>query len=128
MHENGVFTLGHGVRPSLELATTLREAGVRTLVDVRRFPTSRRNPQFNQGPLRETLEAAGVDYRHAVELGGRRSGEPGAGALRLHQSRRLPELRRADGHLRVPGGLARELDRPMPCFMCAETPWQKCHR
>ena len=77
MHENGVFTLGHGVRPSLELATTLREAGVRTLVDVRRFPTSRRNPQFNQGPLRETLEAAGVDYRHAVELGGRRSGEPG---------------------------------------------------
>jgi uncharacterized protein (DUF488 family) len=24
--------------------------------------------------------------------------------------------------------LARELDQPAPCFMCAETPWQKCHR
>ena len=128
MHENGVFTLGHGVRPSLELATTLREAGVRTLVDVRRFPTSRRNPQFNQGPLRETLEAAGVDYRHAVELGGRRSGEPGeerfgcirVAAFRSYAARMgTPEFQEA---------LARELDRPMPCFMCAETPWQKCHR
>jgi len=26
----------------------LREAGARTVVDVRRFPASRRNPQFNQ--------------------------------------------------------------------------------
>ena len=59
MHENAVFTIGHGVRPALELTNTLQEAGVRTLVDVRRFPSSRRNPQFNQGPLQETLRAAG---------------------------------------------------------------------
>jgi uncharacterized protein (DUF488 family) len=24
--------------------------------------------------------------------------------------------------------LARELAQPSPCFMCAETPWQRCHR
>jgi uncharacterized protein (DUF488 family) len=24
--------------------------------------------------------------------------------------------------------LATELARPAPCFLCAETPWQKCHR
>ena len=128
MHENSVFTVGHGVRPALELATTLREAGVQTLVDVRRFPTSRRNPQFNQGPLRETLEAAGIDYRHAVELGGRRSGEPGeerfgcirVAAFRSYAARMgTPEFQEA---------LARELARPVPCFMCAETPWWKCHR
>jgi uncharacterized protein (DUF488 family) len=128
MHGNSVFTVGHGVRPALELATTLREAGVQTLVDVRRFPTSRRNPQFNQGPLRETLEAAGIDYRHAVELGGRRSGEPGeerfgcirVAAFRSYAARMgTPEFQEA---------LARELARPVPCFMCAETPWWKCHR
>jgi uncharacterized protein (DUF488 family) len=77
MHGNEVFTLGHGVRQSLELVTTLREVGVETLVDVRRFPASRRNPQFTQGPLRAALGDAGIVYRHAVELGGRRSGEPG---------------------------------------------------
>jgi uncharacterized protein (DUF488 family) len=42
-----VFTIGHGTRPLEELIATLSEAGVETLVDVRRFPGSRRNPQFN---------------------------------------------------------------------------------
>jgi uncharacterized protein (DUF488 family) len=71
------FTVGHGIRPLDELIETLRESDVQTLVDVRRFPGSRRNPQFNQGPLRGALDPAGIVYRHAVELGGRRTGEPG---------------------------------------------------
>src|SRR5438270_12109406 len=73
-----VFTIGHGTRPVDELLTCLREAGVETLVDVRRFPSSRWNPQFGQAALAESLGAIGVAYRHEVELGGRRSGEPGA--------------------------------------------------
>jgi len=72
-----VFTIGHGTRPVEELVACLREANVKTLVDVRRFPASRRNPQFNRDALAETLEADGFEYRHAVELGGRRTGEPG---------------------------------------------------
>ncbi len=44
-----VFTIGHGIRPLAELVGTLFEAEVETLVDVRRFPGSRRNPQFNRG-------------------------------------------------------------------------------
>jgi uncharacterized protein (DUF488 family) len=128
MHENDVFTIGHGVRPALELVTTLREAGVQTLVDVRRFPTSRRNPQFNQGALRETLEAAGIEYRHAVELGGRRSGEPGEERFACI---RVPAFRSYAARMATAefqDALARELAQPVPCFMCAETPWQKCHR
>ena len=72
-----IFTVGHGRRDADELVAVLREAGAATLVDVRRFPGSRRNPQFNQRRLAETLEQAGIRYLHAVELGGRRSGEPG---------------------------------------------------
>jgi uncharacterized protein (DUF488 family) len=128
MHGNDVFTLGHGVRPPLELATILREAGVQTLVDVRRFPTSRRNPQFNQGPLRETLAAAGIAYRHAVELGGRRSDEPGEERFSCI---RVPAFRSYAARMGIPEfqeSLATELAQPVPCFMCAETPWQKCHR
>ena len=72
-----IFTVGHGRRPADELVACLREAEVKTLVDVRRFPASRRNPQFNQATLAETLAEAGIEYRHAVELGGRRSNVPG---------------------------------------------------
>src|SRR5207253_74759 len=53
-----VFTVGHGTRPIEELVETLAGAGVRTLVDVRRFPGSRRNPQYNQTPLAAAVEAA----------------------------------------------------------------------
>src|SRR4051794_41609404 len=67
------------MRPSKELVDTLREAGVQTLVDVRRFPGSRRNPQFGRAALEATLAEAGIRYRHAEELGGRLSGEHGEG-------------------------------------------------
>jgi uncharacterized protein (DUF488 family) len=123
-----VFTVGHGVRPLEELVATLQEADVETLVDVRRFPGSRRNPQFNQGPLQEALAEAGIRYRHAVELGGRRSGEPGeeefacirTAAFRSYAARMRTDTWQA--------ALTAELEQPTPCFMCAETPWWKCHR
>jgi uncharacterized protein (DUF488 family) len=128
MHANGVFTIGHGVRPALELTTTLREAGVQTLVDVRRFPSSRRNPQFNQEPLREALAEAGIEYRHAVELGGRRSGEPGEEAFGCIRVAAFRSYAARMGTPEFQDALERELAQPVPCFMCAETPWWKCHR
>jgi uncharacterized protein (DUF488 family) len=125
---HAVFTIGHGVRPLDELVETLRQVEVETLVDVRRFPSSRRNPQFNQAPLRAALEAAGIVYRHAAELGGRRSGEPGeesfacirVGAFRSYAARM--------GTAKWQAALAEELAQPVPCFMCAETVWWRCHR
>ena len=123
-----VFTVGHGTRPLEEMIEVLGEVGVGTLVDVRRFPGSRRNPQFNQGPLREALGAAGIGYRHAVELGGRRSGEPGEERFACI---RTPAFRRYAARMGRPewqAALDAALAEPAPCFMCAETPWQKCHR
>jgi uncharacterized protein (DUF488 family) len=123
-----VTTIGHGTRPLEELVTMLADARVETLVDVRRYPGSRRNPQFNAPPLVSALEAAGIAYRHAVDLGGRLSGEPG--------EERFPCLRVAAfrsyaarmGTDRWERALAGALDLPAPCFMCAETPWWRCHR
>ncbi|MDQ3822486.1 MAG: DUF488 domain-containing protein [Actinomycetota bacterium] len=123
-----VFTIGHGTRPAEELLACLEQAGVQTLVDVRRFPGSRRNPQFNRDALAATLEAAGVSYVHAEALGGRRTGEPGEerfgcireGAFRSYAARMgRPEWQTA---------LAEALTRPAPCFLCAETLWWRCHR
>ena len=111
------FTVGHGTRPLEELIQILREAGVRTLVDVRRFPGSRRNPQFNQGPLCEALADAGVEYRHAVELGGRRRDEPGEDDFTCI---RVPAFRSYAAHMRSEAwqtALTAELAQPSPCFM-----------
>jgi uncharacterized protein (DUF488 family) len=128
MHAAPVFTIGHGVRPIEELVAMLGEAGVETLVDVRRFPGSRRNPQYNQQPLREVLARAGVLYRHAVELGGRLRNEPGEEKFACL---RVAAFRSYAARMGTPdwqAALSRELAQPSPCFMCAETPWQRCHR
>jgi uncharacterized protein (DUF488 family) len=123
-----VFSAGHGARPIEELVELLTDAGVRTLVDVRRFPGSRRHPQFNQAVLAASVEEAGIAYRHAVELGGRRSGEPGeerfsciqVAAFRSYAARMKTEEWQA--------ALAAVLAELAPCFLCAETLWWRCHR
>ncbi len=123
-----VFTIGHGTRPAEELVACLHEARVRTLVDVRRFPGSRRNPQFGQSALTETLAAAGIDYGHAVELGGRLRGEPGEerfGCIRVGAFRSYAARMGSTGWQQA---LAGALAVQEPCLMCAETAWQRCHR
>lgn len=123
-----VFTIGHGTRPAEELLECLHEAGVRTLVDVRRYPSSRRNPQFDAAALAQTLRESGIGYLHAVELGGRRSGEPDEelfGCIRTPGFRSYAARMRTDAWQ---GALDAVLAEPAPCLMCAETYWARCHR
>jgi uncharacterized protein (DUF488 family) len=121
-----IFTIGHGRRPAEELVDCLREAEVKTLIDVRRYPASRRNPQFNQATLAETLAEAGIEYLHAVELGGRRSNV--AGEERFSCLGAFAGYAAGMGAREWQEALARALGEPDPCLMCAETPWQRCHR
>ena len=123
-----VWTIGHGTRPADELVSVVHEAGVCTVVDVRRFPGSRHNPQFNQPALKAVLEVGGVAYRHAVELGGRLSGEPGEdrfGCLRVAAFRSYAARMGTEGWQTA---LAAALEEPAPCFLCSETLWWRCHR
>jgi uncharacterized protein (DUF488 family) len=120
------FTIGHGSRPAEELLACLRDAGVRTLVDVRRFPGSRRHPQFDREAVRASVEAAGIAYRHAEALGGRRrGGGDGFGCIRVAAFRAYAEWMGSD---EFRSALAAVLAEPAPCLMCAETLWWRCHR
>jgi uncharacterized protein (DUF488 family) len=123
-----LFTVGHGARTSEELVATLGGAGVETLVDVRRYPSSRWHPQFNRAALEETLRAAGLDYVHAVELGGKRKAEPGEERFRCLGGGQFQSYAVHMVSEEWQQGLERALARPTPCFMCAETHWLKCHR
>jgi len=123
-----LFTAGHGSRPIEELVELLDEAGVRTLVDVRRFPGSRRHPQFDQSALAASVEGAGIAYRHAVELGGRRSGEPGEDRFSCIRVAAFRSYAARMGAQEWQDALAAALAEPAPCFLCAETLWWRCHR
>jgi uncharacterized protein (DUF488 family) len=103
---------------------------VRALADIRRFPGSRRNPQFSMEPLRASLAAAGIDYQHFVDLGGRRSALPDSANTALtsmafrgyadHMA--SPEFQTALERLLVAA------EARTTAVMCAEAvPWQ-CHR
>src|SRR5690606_35182808 len=99
-------------------------------VDVRRYPGSRRHPQFSRESLARALAAHGIDYEHAPDLGGRRT--PAAdsvnGAWRSGSFRGYPDYMQPPGFERPLGELLGGAgDRPT-AIMCAEAvPW-RCHR
>ena len=123
-----IFTIGHGARSGNELVECLAGAGVWTLVDVRRFPVSRRNPQFNGEALPAALATAGIAYVHAEELGGRRSGEPGEERFGCIETPAFRSYAARMGTDAWQAALGDALGAERPCFMCAETTWWRCHR
>jgi uncharacterized protein (DUF488 family) len=125
-----VFTIGHSTRPIDELVALLREHAVDLLVDVRRFPGSRRYPQYGREALAAALAAAGIAYRHEGDLGGRRTSVPAS----LNTYWRSAGFRGYADHLATPEVEA-ALQRLVAgerghrqAVMCAEAvPW-RCHR
>ncbi|RJQ19351.1 DUF488 domain-containing protein [Candidatus Woesearchaeota archaeon] len=67
-----LFAIGHSNRQVRDLLDMLQAHGVKCLVDIRTFPRSRHNPQFNEGNLRVMLRKRGIGYVHLGELGGLR--------------------------------------------------------
>jgi uncharacterized protein (DUF488 family) len=125
-----VFTVGHSTRPIEELLALLTEHEVRTLVDVRRFPGSRRHPHFSRDALAASLAGAGIQYVHEPDLGGRRAARPDS----PHTAWRVEAFRGYADHMETPE-FAAALDRLIQraasetvVILCAEAvPW-RCHR
>ena len=65
-----IYTIGHSTHTTERLIGLLAQHKIETVVDVRSSPYSRRNPQFNQPALRESLWIAGIQYGHLGDLGG----------------------------------------------------------
>src|SRR2546430_16808542 len=68
-----IYSVGHSTCDLAEFLALLATHGVRQVVDVRRYPASRRYPQFARDALATALGASGVGYRHEPDLGGRRA-------------------------------------------------------
>ncbi len=111
-----LFSVGHGTRPLDELEALLAEHGITQLVDVRHYPRSRRNPQFNAEVLAAELPRQGITVVWLGEdLGGFRQGGYQAWMESTAFQRGLAQLEQL-------------AQRQLTAFMCAETVWFRCHR
>ena len=125
-----IWTVGHSNVPVSQLIETLSKASIGLLVDIRRYPMSRRNPQFNSDALAASLREAGIDYRHAPELGGRRTPQPDSFNLGLRDAgfRGFADYMWTPEFDAALAPLLDEADAHPTAIMCAEAlPW-RCHR
>ncbi len=68
-----MMTIGHSTLEIESFLRALGDNGCTTLVDVRRYPGSKRYPQFGQARLFASLQDAGIRSVWRVGLGGRRA-------------------------------------------------------
>jgi uncharacterized protein (DUF488 family) len=127
-----LLTVGHGPDDRARLGARLTAAGIEELVDVRRFPGSRSNPDVGREALAEWLPDRGIGYRWEPRLGGRRrlpSGEPAADAWWT-----VAQFAAYAAHTRTPeftAALDEVLDAARErrvAVMCSESVWWRCHR
>ena len=127
-----LLTVGHGPEDRDRLGARLSGAGVASLVDVRRFPGSRNNPDARREALTEWLPTLGIGYRWEERLGGRRrlsSDEPVEDDWWT-----VAQFAAYAAHTRTPEFTA-ALDEVLTesagatvAVMCSESVWWRCHR
>jgi uncharacterized protein (DUF488 family) len=125
-----VWTIGHSTLPIEEFIPLLTGHGIEVLADVRRFPGSRRHPQFGADALSVALGAAGIRYEAFPGLGGRRDPRPDSVNLAWRNASfrgyadymETREFRAAIERLLAMARAHRT------AVMCAEAVWWRCHR
>lgn len=136
-----IFTIGHGTRQLPNLIQLLQSAHVTKLVDVRSFPRSFTNPQFNHDNLQQSTELreAQIDYAwFGASLGGRRNRQQPN--IERNSAIRVTAFRNYAGYMSTPAfrvGLealksladtVRDSTDGYVAIMCSETLWWRCHR
>lgn len=106
------------------------QAGIEALADVRRYPSSRRNPQFAAATLAGGLVEAGIDYVPMPDLGGRRNPRKDSPntAWRNASFRGYADYMATDEYRRARDRLEAIASTRRTAVMCAEAYWTQCHR
>ena len=125
-----ISTVGHGTTDPGPFTALLRGAGVAEIVDVRRFPGSRRHHHFGGEQMARWLAEAGIGYRWLPSLGGRRRARADSPNVAL----RNPQFRAYADHMATSefaegvAELVHQASEESSAVMCAESLWWRCHR
>src|SRR5262249_2693647 len=128
---NRVYTVGHSTRSFDEVLAMLRDNEITYLIDVRRFPSSRKFPQWNQSAIIDALPPD-IDYGWIQELGGRRHTPKGTPSLndawKVKAFRDYADYMDSDDFRKGLNELLKLTEHRRPAIMCSEAvPW-RCHR
>lgn len=127
------FTIGHSNRTIETFISLLREAEIELLVDIRRFPMSRSNPQFNAGPLAEALSSYQIAYQYIANLGGRRNKSKTVntdlnGYWENQSFHNYADYALSESFHEGFEHLLEEGHKRRTAIMCSEAVWWRCHR
>jgi len=126
-----LYTIGHSTRSLDDLVATLQAHQIRTLVDIRAFPMSRRLPQFNRESLEGSMGEAGIHYVWMKALGGYRKktleNSPNV-ALRNQSFRNYADYMLSSEFEQAADELIKLAEQSRAAYMCAERVYFHCHR
>ena len=129
-----IYTVGHSTRAIGELIEMLNGAGVGQLVDVRRFPSSRRYPQFDRAALERSTAEAGIAYHFLGDRLGGRVAESVPAERSRNAAWQVAAFRHYADAMAAPpfqagiAALETLAHEQATAFMCAERLWWSCHR
>lgn len=125
-------TVGHGALDRTGLVALLHSAGIKALVDIRRFPNSRHNPDVEMTAMTAWTRDAGLAYRWDERLGGRRrlpaDTEPEDGWWRVAQFAAYAAYTRTAAFGEALTELVEQAAQQPTAIMCSESVWWRCHR
>jgi uncharacterized protein (DUF488 family) len=125
-----IWTIGHSTRPLQAFLELLAHYGLEGIADVRRFPGSRRQPQYGEAALRAALAEHNIAYHWLPALGGRRRPRPDS----PNTAWRNASFRGYADHIdsaEFAHGMSALLElsgRLRTTLLCAEAVWWRCHR
>lgn len=129
-----LLTVGHGTLDRAALGDLLVDAAVEQVVDIRRFPGSRHNPDSRREAMEHWLPERGIGYRWEERLGGRRRLDADEDAASPDQWWRVAQFRAYAAGTRTPafanalGELLATAAQRCTVIMCSEAVWWRCHR
>jgi uncharacterized protein (DUF488 family) len=125
-----IWTIGHSTRTFEHFLELLQSQNIQAIADVRRFPGSRKYPQFNSESLDASLREHEIAYEWFQELGGRRKPDPKSHNVAWRNA----SFRAYADYIETSefrDGLTRLLklaSEKRTAIMCSEAVWWRCHR
>lgn len=126
-----VYTVGHSSRSIEAFISAVRSYEVSLAVDVRRFPGSRRNPQFDADALAAILDEHAIKYRHLEALGGRRSDpqmDSPNEAWKNESFQAYADYALTDEFQEALDELVALAEAEISAIVCSEAVYWRCHR